>query len=262
MLGLFGSLVLVALVLGIISYPAAAQESSSSQSSSKSTSQQTDKAGEEKQKGFGGTLAEETREATGEDKEDNANLKHSAVVRWLAQKAGLSVHQAHMVALFINFAIIMTIFAWAAIKFLPGMMRDRTAAIQKALEEARAASQDANRRLSEIENRLRRLDVEIGQMQASAEKEATAEEIRIQKAAEEDIRKILLAAEQEIAAAAKQARRELTNHTAGLAIALASKQIEVDSDTDQALIRSFATTLVSDESVDDHERGKRGKDGR
>jgi F-type H+-transporting ATPase subunit b len=142
------------------------------------------------------------------------------------------------------------------------MMRDRTATIKKALEEARAASQEANRRLSEIEGTLRRLDVEIGQMQASAEREATAEEARIQKAAEEDIRKVVLAAEQEIAAATKQARRELANHTAGLAIALASKQISIDPDTDQMLIRSFGTTLATDGDGDHHGRSKHGKDGR
>ena len=82
-------------------------------------------------------------------------------------------------------------------------------------------------------------------MQAAAEKEADAEEARILKAAEEDIRKVVLAAEQEIAAAAKQARRELTTHTAGLAIALARQQIKVDSDTDQILVRTFASKLAS-----------------
>ena len=112
------------------------------------------------------------------------------------------------------------------------------------MEEARAASQDANRRLADIENRLRQLDVEIGHMQATAEKEAEAEEVRIQKAAEEDIRKVVLAAEQEIAAAAKQARRELSTHTASLAIALARQQINVDSNTDQVLVRTFASKLA------------------
>jgi F-type H+-transporting ATPase subunit b len=111
------------------------------------------------------------------------------------------------------------------------------------LEEARAASQEANRRLAEIENRLRQLDVEIGQIQAHAEKEAEAEEVRIKSAAEEDIRKVVEAAEQEIAAAAKLARRELTSHTADLAIELARKQIHVDSHTDQGLVRNFASKL-------------------
>jgi F-type H+-transporting ATPase subunit b len=93
-------------------------------------------------------------------------------------------------------------------------------------------------------------------MQATAETEATAEEVRIHKAAEEDMRKVVLAAEQEIAAAAKQARRELTTHTADLAIALARKQINVDSNTDQVLVRTFASKLAS------HKDDDGGKDGR
>jgi F-type H+-transporting ATPase subunit b len=209
-----------------------------------------------KRESIAGELVKETREAEGEG-EENVNLKHAAPVRWLARKIGLNVHQAHLLALFLNFAIIVVVVVWAARKFVPGMLRNRNASIQHALEEARTASQDANRRLAEIEKRLRQLDVEIGQMQATAEKEAQAEDVRIQKAAEEDIRKVALAAEQEIAAAAKQARRELTTHTAGLAIALARKQINVDSNTDQILVRTFASKLTSRSPHDDDG----GKDG-
>ena len=193
--------------------------------------------------GIAGELVEETREAAGE--EENANLKHAKPIRWLARKIGWSVHGTHLLLSGLNFAIIAGVFVWAMRKFLPGFFRSRNQAIQQALQEARAASQDANRRLADIENRLRRLDVEIGQMQATAEKEAAAEEARIQKAAEEEIRKVALAAEQEIAAAAKQARRELAAHTAELAIALARKQINVDANTDQVLVRSFASKLAS-----------------
>jgi F-type H+-transporting ATPase subunit b len=213
------------------------------------------------QKTIGGELAQETRESTGAEEEENANLKHAAPVRWLARKTGLSVHQAHLLALSLNFAIIVVIVVWAVRKFIPGMLRDRSASIQRALEEARAASQDANRRLADIENRLRQLDVEIGRMQATAEQEADAEEGRIQKAAEEDIRKVVLAAEQEIVAAAKQARRELATHTADLAIALARQQINVDSNTDQVLVRTFASKLASQNSKSNDDDGG-GKDGR
>jgi F-type H+-transporting ATPase subunit b len=215
------------------------------------------------------TSAEPTREASqpapeqksaAEDQEENADLKYAAPVRWLARKTGWSVHLAYMLALGVNFAIIAVIVFWAVRKYVPGVLRNRSASIQQALDEARAASQDAHRRLAGIENRLRQLDVEIGQMQATAEKEANAEEARIQKAAEEDVRKVVLAAEQEIAAAAKQARRELTTHTAGLAIALARQQINVDSNTDQVLVRTFASKLASDASSHDHDKdgGKGG----
>jgi len=239
----------VLLVLGLLAFAsvAYAQQQSAPQSSPPVSAEPTKDADQPApaQKTIGGELAQETREATGADEEEeNAKLKHAAPVQWLARKTGLSVHQAHLLALSLNFAIIVGIVFWAARKFVPGMLRDRSAAIQRALEEARAASQDANRRLVEIENRLRQLDVEIGRMQAAAEKEGDAEEVRVQQAAEEDVRKVVLAAEQEIAAAAKQARRELTSHTASLAIALARQQINVDAKTDQVLVRDFAANLA------------------
>ena len=224
-----------------------AQEPSAAPSSQQTPADPAKKDNESapKRKGAVGQLIEENRESTGAEEEDNVNLTHAGPIRWLARKTGLSVHHAHLVALSLNFAFVVVVVFWAARKFLPAMFRNRSQSIQRALEEARAASQDANRRLADIENRLRQLDVEIGQVQAAAEKEADAEEARILKAAEEDIRKVVLAAEQEIAAAAKQARRELTAHTAGLAIALARKQINVDSNTDQILVRTFASKLAS-----------------
>ncbi len=192
----------------------------------------------------GAELARQTQEAAGEE-EENQNLKHSAAIRYLAKKTGMTVHQAHLVTVGLNFLIIAFLIYWYGRKFVPAALRSRTESIQRALEEARAASQDANRRLSEIEARLSKLDTEIASMQAQSEKEAEAEEVRIKQAAEEDIRKVVQAAEQEIAAAAKQARRELMQHTADLAVALARKQIQVDSATDQALVRNFAGKLSS-----------------
>jgi F-type H+-transporting ATPase subunit b len=249
MTGIVGQLPAFALLacLSVVSARAFAQEQSAAPSSRQTSadSAEKDKQSAPKHKGAVGQLIEEQRESTGEQEEDNVNLTHAGPIRWLARKTGLSVHQAHLVALGLNFAIVVVVVFWAARKSLPAMFRNRSQSIQRALEEARAASQDANRRLTDIENRLRQLDVEIGQMQAAAEKEADAEEARILKAAEEDIRKVVLAAEQEIAAAAKQARRELTTHTAGLAIALARQQIHVDSNTDQILVRTFASKLAS-----------------
>ncbi len=204
----------------------------------------------DRDKSVGAEVARESREAAGE--EENGELKHSRAVQWLARITGMSVHRAHLVAISLNFAIIAFLVYWFSRKSVPQVLRNRTESIQKSLGEARAASHEANRRLAEIENRLRKLDVEIGQMQAAAEKEAETEESRIHKAAEEDIRKVVQSAEQEIAAAAKQARRELTTHTADLAVALARKQIRVDPATDQTLVRNFAGQLSS---------GNRGKDG-
>lgn len=240
--------------------PAAEPSTQPAQPTAAEPAKKEDKQAAPEQKSIGGQLAEETREATGAEEEEHADLKHAAPIRWLSRKTGLSVHGTHLLLVSLNFAIIAVIVFWAVRKFVPGVMRNRSASIERALEEARAASQDANRRLADIENRLRQLDVEIGHMQAAAEKEGDAEDVRIKQAAEEDIRKVVAAAEQEIATAAKQARRELTTHTAGLAIALARQQINVDSNTDQVLVRTFAAKLASPASHKKDDDG--GKDGR
>lgn len=210
---------------------------------------------------IGGELAKETREAEGEDEqEEHADLKHSTMVQKLAKLTGMSVHGAHLFALILNFAVIAVLLVWAIRKTVPGIMRGRNESIQRALEQARKASQEASQRLADIENRLRQMDVEIGRMQASAEKEGEGEEARIKKAAEDDLKKIVQSAEQEIAAAAKQIRRELSAHTADLALALARKQINVDTNTDQVLVRNFAATLAEPSPASSKPDG--GKDGR
>jgi F-type H+-transporting ATPase subunit b len=176
---------------------------------------------------------------------DEIKLKHSSSVKLVARLTGLSVDNAYLLCVLINFAMVAGVVIWAAKKNLPGMFRRRTADIQKAIEEARKASEEANKRLADIESRLSRLDAEIGTMRTAAEKAAVAEELRIKAAAEEDARRIVESAEQEIAAATKAARRELTAYAADLAVALATRQIHVDSATDQALVRNFAKGLGS-----------------
>jgi F-type H+-transporting ATPase subunit b len=187
-------------------------------------------------------LAKESREAAGDDEQEQ--FKHSASVQWVAKHTGLSLEHAYWLCVLLNFAVIAGAILYFSKKNLPGLFRDRTALIQKSMQEARQASEEANRRLAEIEARLSRLDTEIGGMREAAEKEVVSEEARIKAAAEEDARKIVESAEQEIAAAAKAARRELTAYAANLAVSLAAKQIEVDAATDQALVREFAQQLM------------------
>jgi F-type H+-transporting ATPase subunit b len=210
------------------------------------------------QRGPGQELVRESREAAGEEEDETAQFKQSASVRLIAKWTGLDARRAYWLSLVTNFIVIAVIIFWAGRKFLPGMFRDRTAAIQKAMQEAQKASEEARRKLADIEARLMKLDVEIGMMRDAAEKEGAAEEARIKAAAEEDARKIVAAAEQEISAAAKAARRLLTAHAADLAVGLAQKQIRVDAATDQSLVRNFAGQLGA---VSDHVSGGQRKDG-
>jgi len=188
-------------------------------------------------------LAQQSREAAGEEKGENEEFKRSGSVQFLARVTGLSLEHAYWVAVLLNFAVIAVAIIWISRSKLPGLFRNRTQSIQKAMEEARRTSEDANRRLAEIEARLSKLDTEINSMRATAEQESAAEEARIREAAELDARKVVEAAEQEIDAAAKTARRELKAYAAELAVSVAKQHILVDASTDQALVRNFSEQL-------------------
>jgi F-type H+-transporting ATPase subunit b len=187
--------------------------------------------------------------APNSEADPNAAFKDSWSVRQLAKITHLSPDHAYWLAVILNFVIVVGAIVWLWKRYVPAVFRNRTASIQKAIEEARQASQDANRRLADIESRLSRLDSEISEMKATSEREAAAEEERIKAAAAEDARHIVESAHQEIEAATKAARRDLTAHAADLAVSLASKQIRVDPPTDEVLVRNFAQQLSTNGSA-------------
>lgn len=182
----------------------------------------------------------------GEAHDEHAEFKYSSMVQRLGRMIGLGPHGMYWVSMFANFAIL-ALFFWMLLKSrLPQMFRDRTSAIQKALQEARAASAEASRRLGDIEARLAKLDSEVGQIRSEAEREAAVEEERVRQAAEKDKRKIVEGAEAEIAAIARSARHELKSFAASLAVDIAARKIKVDDNTDQALVRQFVGHLGKD----------------
>src|SRR5579871_2876384 len=194
-------------------------------------------AGYDVDQGTGGELAQASREAAGED-ENNFNQYPS--VMFLARTLHIRPIVAFWVSILFNFAVIAGGIAYMLKKHLPGAFRNRTASIQRGMAEAQKASEEARQRLTEIENRLSRLDAEIAGMREAAEREAASEEAKIRAAAEQDTRKIIESAEQEIVAAANVARRELKAYAADIAVALAQQQLHLDANTDEALIKSFA----------------------
>jgi F-type H+-transporting ATPase subunit b len=203
------------------------------------TSDSTDKSagdnGAEKDNGV------DEKEAAEDD--GTAQLKQSPSVRWLGQHLGLSGGATYWLAVVINFAIIALGVVYFSRLHLPTMFRNRTESIRKAMDEAKAASDDAKTRLAAIEARLSRLDSDIAAMRSKAEQDGAAEEARIRAAAEDDKQKIVEAAVQEIDVAAKSARRDLAAYAADLAVNLARRRIQVDVPADQALVSGFATSL-------------------
>lgn len=180
-----------------------------------------------------------------EEKPDvHTQLTQSPVVEKLGKTLGITTKQASTLSFFINFAIIALALFFLGKSGLAQMFRDRTAAIQRGIEEARKASEESTAKLSEIEARLSRLDEEIAQMRSEAEANGRAEEQRLTAATEEEKRKIVESAEQEITAAASNARRDLKAFAAELAVGLAEKKIAVNEATDKTLIRDFSQGLT------------------
>jgi F-type H+-transporting ATPase subunit b len=202
------------------------------------------------------TAGEHPQEAESSQEKMERELKFSPSVRWLAKVLHVSPELGYWISLILDFCLLALLIGWALKKNLPAMFRARTQTIQRGIQEARTASEEANRRLADIEARLSRLDKEVGAMRSAAEREAAVEEQRVMATAAEDARRVVEAAESEIVAAAKHAQRELKAFAVDLAVTLAEQRIHVDAATDQALVRGFTGQLGA---ADDG--GGPGKDG-
>jgi len=190
----------------------------------------------------------ETAKAEAKERAENEadEIRHSSAVKFIARKTGLTIDQAYWLCIGFNFAVVFSTIVIMLRKKLPGFFGGRTAAIQKGIEEARKTSEDARRRLTEVEGRLARLDADIAAMRREADENAKAEEQRVLAAGEEERRRIVASAEQEIEMTANAARRELKSYVAELAVELAEKKIRVSKDTDEALVRAFTSELRKD----------------
>ncbi len=110
------------------------------------------------------------------------------------------------------------------------------------------ATEQASVRLNSVEDRLSHLDAQIAEMRAQAERDSAADEVRMKAAVEEETKKILAAADQEIASASMQAQRQLQQYAAELAIEQAAKKLVISAETDRLLVQSFARRLGGDDS--------------
>lgn len=197
-------------------------------------------------------VTESSKEAAGEKSaaeeagDPNAQFTQSPSVKALGRLLGVSTGTAYLISVILNFAIVAVGVLILAKKFLPSILQARNEAIQKGLEEARRSSEDASKRLRDIEARLGRLGNEITALHAEAAAQSKDEEERIKAGTEEEKARIISSAEQEIAAAAASARRELQSYAAELAVTLAEKKISIDVSTDKGLVRDFVEQLGKD----------------
>ena len=145
----------------------------------------------------------------------------------------------------VNFLLIGAGVWYLGKKFAVPMFAERTRDIQESMQTSARAMAEASQRLAGIEGKLQRLDEEIQDIRETARRDAAAEQARMEELARAEGGKIAAAAEQEIATAAKAARRELQRYSAELAVGLAEKRIRetISLDAEKRILRSFVSDL-------------------
>jgi len=126
----------------------------------------------------------------------------------------------------INFAILLAILAFAAIKAdLKGMIAGRSEGIRKSIEDARKAREAAEKALAEVEEKLKTKDKEIAEMMKVSEQSGSKERDRLIAEGERMSRTIVEQAKANIELELKQAKEALKKEAAELALELAEQKI-------------------------------------
>jgi F-type H+-transporting ATPase subunit b len=165
------------------------------------------------------------------------------MVQRLARMFGLSVEVTSRLFEGLNFLVLLAFIVWFLARILPKALRGRTERIQNQLQQARTVTEDANRRLAGVEERLASMDREIDAIKTRAEQETLLEEKRLREALEQEKQSILDSAAKDIAAAGNNAQNQLKRLTAELAIERAKHKIAVTSEADRSLVESFLVDL-------------------
>jgi F-type H+-transporting ATPase subunit b len=175
-----------------------------------------------------------------------AVLLFATVSAHAAEESGnATAERANEIFKWINFAIVAGLIAWVFLKLTPPFFRKNAETISSAITKATAAKAEAERQLREAEEKLARLQQEVAQLRATAQREAAAEAERLRAVTQSDVQKVGLAAKAEIEAAERAARLELKVTAANLAVdgaeSLLAKQLTPQAQ--ESLVTSFVKSL-------------------
>jgi F-type H+-transporting ATPase subunit b len=157
-----------------------------------------------------------------------------------------TTERANEIFKWINFAIVAGLIAWVFLKLTPPFFRKNAETISSAITKATAAKAEAERQLREAEEKLARLQQEVTQLRATAQREAAAEAERLRAVTQSDVQKVGQAAKAEIEAAERAARLELKVTAANMAVdgaeSLLAKQLTPQAQ--ESLVTSFVKSLA------------------
>jgi F-type H+-transporting ATPase subunit b len=162
-----------------------------------------------------------------------------------AEEGAAGAERAGEIFKWINFAIVAGLIVWVFEKVLPPIFRKNADQISAAITSATSAKAAADAQVREAESKLARLQQEIAELRAMAEREGAGEAERIRALAKSDAQKIYVAGNAEIEAAERAARLELKAIAAKLAVdgaeSLLAKQLTPQAQ--ESLVSAFVKSL-------------------
>ncbi len=147
----------------------------------------------------------------------------------------------------LDFAVLVGIIIWALKKAnVKGALADRRTGVERALHEAEAAREAAEKKFAEYSDKLARANQEIDEIYAAIKREGEAEKARIIAEANMSAEKIREQAKQAATQEVQLARVQLRQEAARLAIELADQTLrEKISIADQdRLVGEYLTKVV------------------
>ena len=144
-----------------------------------------------------------------------------------------------------NFVLLFGGLAYYLRRPLREFLQARTRGIQEGLANGKRAREEAEEKMSAIEDRLTRLDEEIDGLRQEATRESEEERRRIIDSSHADAEKVVAMARREIEGLQRSARTELKAHVARLAVRLAEERLrrDLDPDQNQRIISRFVQSL-------------------
>jgi len=138
---------------------------------------------------------------------------------------GLISIDRSLIVQIVNFLLLLIILKRILYKPLVAKMNERTAAIQRSLEEAQAARAEAARQQEQNAEQLRAAYAEAQSIRAAALKEAAEEQRKLVEHASREAQQLVAAARAQTEADIRRARAELRREVSDLATAVAEKLV-------------------------------------
>ena len=150
----------------------------------------------------------------------------------------------------VNFAILIALFAYLAVKKGGPFFNSRASEIRKGIDQANKTKAESDAKISAINAKLGRLDSEIASLRESAGAERLAAAERIKQETGREIQRIGAHAESEIETAGKSERVALQRYAAKLALELAETKVRarMNPNIEDALVQAFVRGLGSQET--------------